>query len=99
MNSGVKLFSAEDIDRKRTIVSVVGGLGISAVFLYLLFLFSALLPSLCLRILKVSPALDGSVAMSMVPVILVVLILSVILAVLFGTMLQERYRKHRRFTP
>lgn len=97
MNSGAKLFSAEGIDRKRTIVSVVGGLGVSTFFLYLLFLFSTVLPSLCLRILRVSPALDGSVALSMVPVVLVVLFLSVILAVLFGTMLQERYRKHRRF--
>lgn len=97
MNCGVKLFPAEDIDRKRMIVSIAGGLGLSAVFLYLLFLFSTLLPSLCLHILKVSPALDSSVVMSMVPVILVVVFLSVILAVLFGTMLRERYRKHRCF--
>lgn len=97
MSFGEKLFSAEGIDRKRMIVSVAGGLGLSLLFLYLLLLFSTALPSLCLRILKADPTLDSSIAISFTPVVLVVLFLSVILAVLFGAMVQGRYRKHGRF--
>jgi hypothetical protein len=93
MKSDLQLSSVEDIDRKRTILSFAGGLGISLGSFFLFFLFWANLIPLCLRVVSRVPVISGSFAMSMLPVIL---LLAVMLGVFFGTVLQEQRRRHRR---